>query len=73
MDCHRRRVPGTRKTHEHACTSQGLSVVFATPTGKLATEYHAVFDDKIAAETIHSAFYFSTSRMKRPKINLHMA
>ena len=64
----------TGKTHvPHAyinkCISQGLSVLVATPTGKLATEYHAKFGNETAAETIHSAFHFPVSMTERPTIN----
>ena len=67
-------VAGTGKTHViHACINkcitQGLSFLVATPTGKLATEYHAKFGDKISAETIHSAFHFPVNRFERPLIN----
>ena len=67
-------VAGTGKTHVvHACINkcitQGLSVLVATPTGKLATEYHAKFGDKISAETIHSAFHFPVNRFERPCMN----
>ena len=43
---------------------QGLS-----PTGKLATEYHAKFGNEFTAETIHSAFQLPVSRTERPIIN----
>ena len=46
-----------------------MSVLVATPTGKLATEYHANFGDEISAETIPSAFHFPVNRFERPTIN----
>ena len=67
-------VAGTCKTHVlHACIDkciiQGLSVLVAAPTGKLATEYHAKFGDEISAETIDSAFHFPVSRFERSTIS----
>ena len=64
-----KRAAGTGKTHVidaciNICITQGLS-----PTGKLATEYHAKFGNEITAETIHSAFHFPVSRTERPTIN----
>ena len=69
-----RGVAGTGKTHVihtsiHSCIANGYAIFVATPTGKLATEYRAKFDNQIDADTIHSAFYYSVASRDVPTTN----
>lgn len=65
---------GTGKTYTVCaaiahCLAQGLSILIATPTGKLATRYRATFPVNVDIDTIHAAFRYPVDPTLQPIIN----